>query len=237
MKTLYTVAFCLVALIASAQKQIIWFDAGLKVQTGAGGFYNKAIENVQGHNHALGLSTGFGYGAKLGVNWEYNGLSLEGFYNKSRQDIEVISSASPKQLYGYESKAIDVYALYRNAKNLGYFEFGPKASLLSKMEKISGTTRTDVKSSFNPTNFGGVLGFGANILGNDGAFSGILGLRFEYGFTDIVKSSENAHPVNLGNVARTSTNPYFAGLVFELNWGIGYFGVAQCGARSKFIMF
>ena len=34
-----------------------------------------------------------------------------------------------------------------------------------------------------------------------------------------------------------SSNVAFAGVVFELNWGIGYFGKAQCGARSKFIMF
>ena len=73
-------------------------------------------------------------------------------------------------------------------QNLGYFELGPKVSLLRQMDKIQGNTASDVKSNFNNTNFAGVLGFGANILGNDGRFSGILGLRFEYGFTDIVKN-------------------------------------------------
>ena len=218
-----------------AQKQIVWFDAGLKVQYGASGFYSAAIEEATGYNHELGLTSGFGYGGKLGINWQYNGLSLEAFYNKSRQDVEVTNAGEPS--YSYEWKAIDIYALYRNAKNLGYFELGPKVSMLRSMDGIVGNLRTDVKDDFNNTNFAGVLGFGANIMGNDGRFSGILGLRFEYGFTDIVKKDVNYHPIPAGIGERKSTNPYFAGLVFEFNWGIGYFGRAQCGARSKFIMF
>ncbi|MBK7220947.1 MAG: hypothetical protein IPH94_06295 [Saprospiraceae bacterium] len=62
-----------------AQKQIVWFDAGLKVQYGASGFYSAAIEEATGYNHELGLTSGFGYGGKLGINWQYNGLSLEAF--------------------------------------------------------------------------------------------------------------------------------------------------------------
>lgn len=218
-----------------AQKRIVWFDAGLKVQYGASGFYSGAIEKATGYNHELSYSSGFGYGGKLGINWQYNGLSLEAFYNKSRQDIEVTNAGEPS--YSYEWKAMDFYALYRNAKNLGYFELGPKVSLLRQMDKIQGNSTSDVKSNFNNTNFAGVLGFGANILGNDGRFSGILGLRFEYGFTDIVKTGVTGDPLPAGVAERKTTNPYFAGIVFEFNWGIGYFGKAQCGARSKFIMF
>ncbi|MBK8700053.1 MAG: outer membrane beta-barrel protein [Saprospiraceae bacterium] len=235
MRKLLFILLAFMAIQLHAQKQIVWFDAGLKAQYGASGFYSKAVENATGYNHELGLTSGFGYGGKLGINWQYNGLSLEAFYNKSRQDIEVTNTGESG--YSYEWKAADIYALYRNAKNLGYFELGPKVSLLQKMDKITGNQRADVKESFNNTNFAGVLGFGANIMGNDGSFSGILGLRFEYGFTDIVKTDVNNHPIPAGLAGRETTNPYFAGLVFELNWGIGYFGRAQCGARSKFIMF
>jgi hypothetical protein len=209
----------------------MWFDAGLKVQGGASGFYSKAIADSDIFNHELGLTSGFGYGAKLGINKDYNGLSLEVMWNKSKQ---VIESTSPNELGGtLEWNALDVYALYRNAKNLGYFELGPKYSKLNKMTGNSSGTPQEITDLFNKNNFAGVLGFGANILGNDGRFSGILGLRFEYGFTDIVKKELNLLDLS----PRTSTNPYFAGLVFEFNWGIGYFGKAQCGARSKFIMF
>ncbi|MFM2392070.1 MAG: hypothetical protein RLZZ546_47 [Bacteroidota bacterium] len=229
MKQLIITLLVLMTFNLHSQKRIVWFDCGLKVQGGASGFYSKAIEDLSTHNHELGLTSGFGYGGKLGVNWQYNGLSLEAFYNKSKQVVEVPNDVS----YAYEWKAIDIYALYRNAKNLGYFELGPKLSMLNNMNV--GTA--DVTDKFNKMNYAGVLGFGANILGNDGRFSGILGLRFEYGFTDIVKSSVSDHPVPGITTGRTPTNPYFAGLVFEFNWGIGYFGRAQCGARSKFIMF
>jgi hypothetical protein len=232
MRKLFFFLLVATAFSVSAQKQIVWFDCGLKVQGGASGFYSKAIEDAEGINHELGLTSGFGYGGKLGFNKNYGGLSLEVMFNKSKQNIEVLNVADAG--YSYEWKTLDVYALYRNAKNLGYFEIGPKYSKLNKMENVSSIGgRTDITNNFNGNNFAGVLGFGANIMGNDGRFSGILGLRFEYGFTDIVKKDINIVPT----ATRTATNPYFAGLVFEFNWGIGYFGKAQCGARSKFIMF
>ena len=36
-----------------AQKQIVWFDAGLKVQYGATGFYNKAIADAPGFDYKI----------------------------------------------------------------------------------------------------------------------------------------------------------------------------------------
>ena len=39
-------------------------------------------------------------------------------------------------------------------------------------------------ADYEKNNIAAVLGFGANIMGNDGRFSGILGVRFEYGITD-----------------------------------------------------
>ncbi len=217
-----------------SQKKIVWFDLGLKVQNGPRGFYNKAIADDLKINHELGLGGGLGFGGKLGVNFGYSGLSLEGFYNKGKQAIENLNTGGSG--YSYEWNSIDIYPLFRNAKNLGYFEIGPKVSFLGKMNKVTGSASNDVTNSFNKLNYGGVLGFGANLMGNDGAFSGILGLRFEYGVNDFVKSGVSSDPI-ANSATRTATNQYFAGVVFELNWGVGYFGVAQCGARSKFIMF
>ena len=94
---------------------------------------------------------------------------------------------------------------------------------------------------YEKTPMAAVLGFGTYVIGNDGAFSGILGLRFEYGFTDIVSElgtpeGVDRQPVNyVGDVS--STNPIFAGIVFEFNWGIGGVGQARCGEKSKFIWF
>jgi hypothetical protein len=222
-----------VSLQSEAQKEIVWFDWGIKLQGGPRGFYSQDIEKATKINHEVGLLTGKGIGLKLGVNWQYQGLSLEGFYNKASQGVENIGGTG----YTYDWNAIDIYPLYRNAQNLGYFELGPKLSMLSKMNKTIGGNAQDVTSEFNKLSYAGVLGFGANILGNEGAFSGIFGLRFEYGFTDLVKAGNLSHPLATTAATRTTTNPYFAGVVFEFNFGIGYFGRAQCGARSKFIMF
>jgi hypothetical protein len=233
MKRILIFLFVVSIFKANAQKEIVWFDWGIKLQGGPRGFYSQDIEKQTKINHELGLLSGTGIGLKLGVNWQYQGLSLEGFYNKASQGVENLNGPS----YTYDWNAIDIYPLYRNAQNLGYLELGPKVSMLSKMNKVAGNNTTDVTTDFNKMTYGGVLGFGANIMGNEGAFSGILGLRFEYGFTDLVKAGNLAHPLATTAPNRTTTNPYFAGVVFEFNFGIGYFGRAQCGARSKFIMF
>jgi hypothetical protein len=138
-------------------------------------------------------------------------------------------------------KSLDIYTLFRHAKNLGYFEIGPKISLVQEVsDNVEGNV-TD-RTFYNKNFFSGVIGFGANIIGNDGAFSGILGLRFEYGLTDFVSDAgQTGHAPMLNPAVYTngykSTAPAFAGIVFEINWGIGYFAKAQCGARSKFIKF
>ncbi|MBK8081110.1 MAG: hypothetical protein IPK25_13045 [Saprospiraceae bacterium] len=223
--------------LVDAQKQIVWFDAGLKVQYGASGFYNSAIADFSDYNYRIG--TGYSFGGKVGINFRYNGIAIDVMYNKASQ---VFDDNELNRTVNFDWKSLDVYTLYRHAKNLGYFEIGPKVSFLNEVtDNVQGNT-VERNDYYNKNMFSGVIGFGANIIGNDGAFSGILGLRFEYGLTDFVSDAgTTAHapllnPAVYGN-GHKSTNVAFAGLVFELNWGIGYFAKAQCGARSKFIRF
>jgi hypothetical protein len=138
--------------------------------------------------------------------------------------------------------SVDVYVLFRDARKKGYFEIGPKMSFMGDVKTgPKGGTKTIVSADlYEKKPLAAVIGFGTYVLGNDGAFSGILGLRFEYGFSDIVSDAGSAEgnrqPVNyIGDAA--STNPIFAGIVFELNWGIGGVGQARCGEKSKFIWF
>ena len=231
--------FCFFASLSlvDAQKQIVWFDAGLKVQYGASGFYNSAIADFADYNYRIG--TGYSFGGKVGINFRYNGIAIDVMYNKASQ---VFDDNELNRTVNFDWKSLDVYTLYRHAKNLGYFEIGPKVSFLNEVtDNVQGNT-VERNDYYNKNMFSGVIGFGANIIGNDGAFSGILGLRFEYGLTDFVSDAgTTAHapllnPAVYGN-GHKSTNVAFAGLVFELNWGIGYFAKAQCGARSKFIRF
>lgn len=238
MKHLLTIAVLFSSLAMFGQKKIVWFDIGLKAQYGAAGLYNAAVadaDNVYGYQ----IGSGLAYGGKLGINFGYNGLAIDVMKSSASQTFD-------KTPTSIEWEGLDIYALFRHAKNLGYFEIGPKLSMVKKYS-VTAEGETNLrevdKAYYNKNNIAGVIGFGANIMGNDGRFSGILGLRFEYAFTDF--DTEAGKKLNAPVYGTTdlytngnkSSNVAFAGVVFELNWGIGYFGKAQCGARSKFIMF
>jgi hypothetical protein len=241
-RKLMVIAFSLIAVIGFSQKKIVWFDVGLKGQMGGSALYNKAIFDAATVNYELGLSNSYSIGGKIGVNFEYTGLSIDAMYNRGANTILTPSSSSQKIIQNNWT-SFDIYPLLRSAKNLGYFEIGPKISFLQTMEQDRGSGASDIINEYNKLNYSAVLGFGANIIGSDGRFSGILGIRLEYGVNDIVNSGLgkiNSAPSNLGSIydaGYKSSHPVFAGLVFEANWGVGYFGRAKCGARSKFIMF
>lgn len=227
--------FCLLASTAvTAQKQIVWFDAGLRVMGGAGAMYNSTIADNPLADYDLALTNSFGIGGRLGINKVYSGLSLEAMYNQFGTTYEYEGGLSNGEATW---KSLDVYALFRNAKNLGYFEIGPKVSFLQEATDGQGG---DATPNYASTNIGAAVGFGAYVLGTEGAFSATLGLRFEYGITDYI-NEDAPEGYNLSGVGTVgdggSDHPFFVGLVFEANFGIGYFGVAQCGARSKFMMF
>lgn len=224
----------------SAQKQIVWFDAGIRFQGGGSGILNQTIIDQPDTDYEISYTNSYGIGGRLGINKSYSGLSLEAMFNSFEQTFETMDGVEEATV---NWKSIDFYPLFRNAKNLGYFEIGPKISFLREFSNNEGN---DIKENFSSTNIGAAVGFGAYVAGTDGAFSATLGLRFEYGFTNYISGDapEGYTPLgdsfsdDNGNVIEgSSANPFFAGLVFELNWGIGYFGVAQCGGRSKFMMF
>ncbi len=248
MKKVVIVLLLAFACQLNGQKQIVWFDAGLKAQWGATALYNKALWD---HNvYDFGISTGYAVGGKIGINFGYNGVAIDLMFNNGNQEY---GDKQGNNIGEISWKSTDVYVLYRNAKNLGYFEIGPKLSFVNSVEvddNRSDPRVTDITDFNEKSNIAAVIGFGANIMGTDGRFSGILGLRFEYGLRNMNKDEAIAAgsplPANLFDATspnhlyvdgEASTHPIFAGLVFELNWGVGYFGKAQCGGRSKFIMF
>lgn len=241
-KLLLLIVVASMATTLSAQKMDFWLDTGLKIQHGFTSLYNANATNGDRWDNTL--TTGTKYGVKLGINWNYTGVSIDVLTGKSKglfQDL-VTPDAGDREI---SVQSTDIYVLFRNAKHKGYIELGPKMSFIGDVRtgRIGDNTRVDAEKFYETKNLGAVLGFGTYVLGpEDGRFSGIFGLRFEYGFQDIVnadgRSSESSdrQPVNYtGDEA--STNPIFAGVVFELNWGIGGVGQARCGERSKFIWF
>jgi len=226
-----------------AQKMDFWLDVGLKAQYGASMLYNSAIANDDNWDYTITTSSKLG--GKLGINWNYTGISLDVMVGKHKGVYQNLTTpTSPDQEISMST--VDLYLLFRDARQKGYVEIGPKVSLVGdvKNNPVGGASEIVNSEYYNSMPLAAVVGFGTYILGNDGRFSGILGLRFEYGFsnavTDLGSSRErlpsDRQPVNyMGDPS--STNPIFAGLVFEFNWGIGGVGQARCGEKSKFVFF
>ena len=100
------------ALQLFGQKQIVWFDVGLKAQYGAAGFYNSAIGNSDLFDYKVG--NGLGYGGRLGINFAYSGLSLEVMKSKANQTFDRTGSTVIDMV---EWNSLDLYALFRHSKN------------------------------------------------------------------------------------------------------------------------
>lgn len=235
--------FCLLPSLMFAQRsaKVWWFDVGAKVQTGFSGIYNQVV--ADDGVWAYDPSTATSFGAKLGINYDVHGFTIDAMFGSLGSSFE---NGNLNTNVEVELNYTDIYLMYRNNKRLGYFEIGPKVSFINDVSN-SNLENTNVTDQYRSQALAGALGFGVYFIGSDGAFSGILGLRFEYGFQDIVDQSALASVTNLppindpsyrttGQDAGTN-HPIFAGIVFELNFGIGYFGRAGCGQRSKFIKF
>lgn len=228
----------------SGQKIITWFDAGIKAQLGGSGLYNSAILNANSLDYVLDLSNSYGVGGKLGINWDEIGISVEAMYNSNKSSVKRISANNAVSYIDHSWNGLDLYPMLRSARNLGYLEIGPKLSMIQNMKQtLAGVASGDVSSQYNKLNYGAVVGFGSNVIGVGEAFTGMLGIRLEYIVSDFVTEGDGRRlsaPLNLGNLydqGYKSTHPLFIGLVFEANFGIGYFGRAKCGARSKFMRF
>ena len=243
-KLLIIISIVSLGISAQAQKMDFWLDTGFKVQYGGSMLYNSAIADDDNFDYTITTSTKVG--GKLGINWNYTGISFDVMVGKTKGLFQNTSAAGgPDQEVSMSS--VDLYVLFRDARQKGYFEVGPKVSFVGDVRNnaVDASTESIVNPDFYETTpLAAVIGFGTYVLGSEGRFSGILGLRFEYGFTNVVTDAGSSlerlptdrQPVNyIGDPS--STNPIFAGLVFELNWGIGGVGQARCGEKSKFIFF
>ena len=234
---------CLLAIstLSYSQKEIAWFDAALKVMYGSSSLLNNAAINSSSLDYEINFGNAISYGGKVGINRGYNGLAIELMYASSGSKFEYNNELNVNNITPQvDWKSLDLYLLFRNAKNLGFFEIGPKIGFLSSVERTESLDGTvSPLANINSKQISGVLGFGVNVIGSDGSFSGQIGLRLEYGFTDLIDveaGSSEPFPfdANIYADGYEKSAPIFAGLVFELNWGIGAYGIAKCGARAKF---
>ncbi len=214
--------------------QEIWFDAGIKWAWGPTLLINKNAMNDAHLNQKI--NTGFGYGAKAALNFGYiHGITFDFLFNNGHQSYVNTNQNNEKLDINWKSK--DLYVLYRLYRTINYFEIGPKFTWVSSFENNSVET-TDYYVDKYPS---AVLGFGWYVFGNK-AFTGTLGLRFEYAFNDIInpdgkESGYPTAPFKLTEKSYSPTNPLIAQISFEINWGLGYFAKTACGGRKHFFSF
>lgn len=237
----YLIILLSVLISGTLTAQSFYIDAGVKAQTGATALINTAVNDHPEWNYDI--ATGFSFGGKVGFNFEDHGITVDVLFGKGESSFEksLAGNGGTENLIA-EYSTTDLYLLYRLSRYRGYLEIGPKATFWRDItNRMPDGSTQDVGSFYEDQSYSGVLGFGTYLIGTDGRFSGIFGLRFEYGLSDMLTQADG-EPLGLPVLqddlyanGYAQTVPFFAGLVFEMNWGIGYYGKASCGARGKFI--
>ncbi len=224
---------------SQAQKVYLWFDTGIKGSYGPNMMVNADILN--GFNYTPKINGSYSFGAKFGVNFgEYYAITLDGMYSQFKQQFVYKPDQSTQNLLNeYRWNAIDIYPLFRYNRSINYVEIGPRISLLQSAKQSNNTSGfTDITGDFEDLSYSAILGFGWYAAGDD-AFTAIIGVRLGYTLLDFVSAEGEANnQIDLGLVeGSASTNPAFVHLVFELNWGLGYYAKTVCGGRARFFRF
>ena len=228
-----------VILLASqfSYSQELWFDAGAKGSWGATFLYNQNLVNDA--NYSQQISTGYSFGGKFGFNFGYvHGITLDAMYAQNSQLYNIKEGFSNVNDLTVDWNTIDLYVLYRHYRTINYFEIGPKFSLMN-IARNNGVETTQFYAKNYPS---AVLGFGWYVFGRE-AFTATAGIRVEYGLTDLINADGKAAGYPANPVTSTAfdpyynTNPLIAELVFEINWGIGYFAKTACAGRRHFFSF
>lgn len=251
-KLLLLSLFTLSGFITNAQ---FWLDLGIKGGAGPTFLVNKNMMNDRLVEPVLTI--GYGYGGKLGLNFNDNHeLTFDVMLNKLNQEYSITDTViKPKTFWtkNLSLSTLDLALLYRFHKNGTYFEIGPQYSMVRKVSQsnIVTNTTTDAKSYIASSYYSGILGFGSDFIGSQN-FSFLIGFRFAYSLSDLLseaggKGKPYSFPVNDFMKDRSyavlydSYTPFkalTAMLIMEFNFDMGYFAKSNCKKkRVRFFTF
>ena len=227
---LLTLSLLLLTGTLSAQ---VWLEIGPKASFGLSGYYNSTLANSNDHDYSINLA--YNYGAALGINvGDYHGLNIEALFGTYFQDLTYRGPDGP-QRNSLEWEVLDLYALYRYYPKSGYyFELGPKLTRINEISQTLGIDPIDIDGQYEEDYFSGVFGFGAFLSGSE-VLVFKTGLRFEYGFSDLVSAdgmAANFPAFYVGQGDVGSTNPFRVSFGIEISFGIGGIAKAACGNRG-----
>lgn len=213
-----------------------WFEVGLKGGPATTFLVNRNLMDDTQFNPRLTLS--YFYGAKVGINFgEHDGIAFHVGMSEVRQDFVNEYDLSLFDERRFTSSVLDIGMLYHRTQESGYFEVGPRISLVQNASLADdGGDEYDITDQVNGAYYGMDLGFGSYVVGNE-RLSLMMGLRFSYGISPIMEDERPVTPVLVDYEDRRSVHVFSAMLCFELNYSLGYLVRSTCGNRNTWISF
>lgn len=207
-----------------------WLEIGGKAMYGLTGFYNTNLVNDREHSYQM--QSGLAYGGVVSINFaDRHGINVEGLLSENKQQFTLLT---PKTITNVEWDNLDLYLLYRAYSGGGFFEIGPKISMVNSVSQGVDGMLEEVTTSYNDQYYSAAFGFGGFIAGSS-FFTVKLGARFEYALSDFISDNgqDNNMPVVYKNYeSYKATHPFRASIGLAINFAVGGTGKAQCGRRS-----
>lgn len=228
--------FTLLLFASSSYNAQTWLEIGLKGGPATTFLVNNDIFDDISFDHAL-TGTYF-YGGKVGVNFgPHNGVAIHAGGTRLNQNFNNNYESRNFKSRNFNAQVLEFGLLYHRTKETGYFEVGPRMSLVQNAA-ISDDSGSEMnfEENVNRTYFGADLGFGAYVIGNE-RLALMMGLRFSYGFSNMMDDVTNLAPVQAEYNNNSTVHVLSAMFCIELNYSLGYLAHASCGKRSAWISF
>ncbi len=233
------------SIFSQRQKQDIkWFSIALKAGVGNSLLINSDIfsdNNISPNMFTLGYSYGgkftFSYG-----NFHHFGIDFTASSFGQEYDILASGTSYTKTV---DMTSFDIIPTYKYmGEQGGYVEIGAKFSSFKSIDAtndgaVAARYEGDLMPYYEPKFSSAVFGFGiTQQLHERVHLSG--GLRFAYSLTDVIPD-RNFNVVDdmvytPDYTVTTSTNPFSAQVVLELNYFFAFYGNASCG-RGRLMFF
>lgn len=225
--------YCTTLLPSTAQT---WFEVGIKGGPASTLMLNGNLFDDVAYNHLI--TPTYFMGGKIGINFgPHNGIAFHGGMTRLRQKFENFYEVRTFDERIIEANLVDIGVLYHRTKESGYFEVGPRISLVKNPSQTNDNgSAIDLTNDLYNSYYGIDIGFGAFLIGND-QLTLMTGFRFSYGVAPIADNETVFAPENA--VYQTSKNVHVLTAMFclELNYSLGYLVKKSCGRRTALIAF
>jgi hypothetical protein len=213
-----------------------WFEMGLKGGPAVTLLTNSNLFDDVAYNHRI-AGTYF-FGGKIGINFgPHNGIAFHGGMTRLHQKFENLYEVRTFDNRAIQVNLVDIGVLYHRTKESGYFEVGPRISLVKNPTRMDdGGNALNISEQLYSSYYGFDLGFGAFLIGND-HLTLMTGFRFSYGITPLSDNESLYAPENAIYATSKSVHVLTGMLCLELNYSLGYLVKRGCGQRTAFISF